>query len=564
MPTTVLVYLTGSDATPSADTLKGCSHRLERPCLFDVSGNFVTKATTIGTGMPGIDHGMSMRKTLSFDPICLRPVRSTDCGYPLIWDQATSAGLRCAVVGWPGIIDVSDSPTPMVSEQALLGNPDEQGHWPLMDGSVSPGVSSEAIASVRVDPAHVDPALLPDQSSWALDPKQADEALKVTVSSFARILSTLAALEVVAAEGLDLAIISIGVQAPLQFQNQLGTHVLDIVLDRLPSILGPDLELMIISDARGSGMLTLAGNRSFEIAPNIRVLAQDFTPTMLGMIGLEPSAHMAGRNVLLSEDPASSDPTFVQYFPHTNSNLQRLVEAFEGDELADLPVDQLKELQQYGIQNLQLKVVLGFQKRDFKYALSNAELLVRLSPDQETLWAIAYSSNRVGDFERAGEISRRLLEEFPGTPAALLSSLLSSSSISIEHQLNIINSIEPSALTSATMRSLWGRTAIVTGRIDDGIAVLTRLVDERRHFPADRIMLASIFHKQGKDESALRALGNIGRKPKADLNIRLLRANILFDLGRFQACRALVETTLVHFPLESRARVLLERLDKVG
>ena len=126
MTTTVFIYLTGSDASPSADALKGYAHHLTQPILCEVNGNYVVEATTIGTGMLGIDHGISMRKALSFDPLRLHPLRTTDCDYPWVWDLATSSGLRAAVFGWPGILDASDSPTPMVSERAMLEKPDQQ------------------------------------------------------------------------------------------------------------------------------------------------------------------------------------------------------------------------------------------------------------------------------------------------------------------------------------------------------------------------------------------------------------------------------------------------------
>ena len=149
-----------------------------------------------------------------------------------------------------------------------------------------------------------------------------------------------------------------------------------------------------------------------------------------------------------------------------------------------------------------------------------------------------------------------------GTPAALLSSLLGSNSIPLEHQRVIIDSVEPASLTAATMRSLWGRTAILTERVDDGIEVLTRLIQERRHFPIDRFVLASALHKRDDHQGALRVLGQLGSKPRADLEMRLLRASILYSLDQHDACRELTEATLAHYPHEKRAMALIRKLDQ--
>ena len=562
MATTVLIYLTGSHAAPSADALAGCSTRLERGCWLEDNGNYVTEAATIGTGMLAIKHEVSMRKALAFDPLRLRPTCTTDSIYPWIWDLATSAGLRTAVVGWPGILDVNDSPSPMVSELALIGQTSDSGDRPVPSCSVSPGVSPEAIASARITPEKVDPAVLPDRSLWVEKPDGADEDAVDPVRFFmARAISTIAALEVLAEKGLDLAVISLGVPGTPEQSSALGTHLLDLALDRLPSILGPDLEFMIISSNRTVCRFTLAVNRSLEIPENFRLRIQDSAPTILGLLGLERPQQMRGHNLLHPNESASSDLKFESPPVGSHSDLDRLVEAFEAGELAALPEDQNQELQHFARRKLSQRVVFGIRHRDFKYVLENGELLVRLHPVQQTLWTVAYAANRVGDLGRSGEISRRLLEEFPGTPEAILSGLLSSDSIPIAHQRVIVDSIQPEDLTAATMRSLWGRTAIGTDRVDDGIEVLNSLIKEGRHFPIDRFILAMTLHARGDYQDAMRALARLGSMPGADIKMQLLRASILLGLGDHEASRTLLEMILVRFPHEKRAVSMLKKLD---
>ena len=561
MATTVLIYLAGSDAVPSADALGGFAHHFERSCLLENNGNQVSEAATIATGMLAINHELSTRKALAFDPLRLRPVCTTDSIYPWIWDLASSSGLRSAVVAWPGILDAADSPTPMVTELALIGKPNEAGEWPLFNCSVSSGVSSDAIASARVTPEGLDATLLPDPSLWKAQP---DQNVNPTGLLMARSLSTLGALEVLAGDGLDLAVIGFSVPGSPEHATALGTHLLDLVLDRLPAILGSDLELLIVSSNRDACNITLAGSRPCKIPENFRIHVQDAAPTMLGMLGLEPPTLMRGHNMLLPTTSMSSELIFEVPQVTKNTDLDRLVEAFEAGELAALPDELNKELQSFARRKLGLRVVIGFQQRDFNYALKNAELIVRLHPVEQTLWTAAYAANRIGDLDRAGELSRRLLEAFPGTPAALLSSLLGSNSIPLEHKRVIIDSIEPASLTGATMRSLWGRTAILTERVDDGIEVLTRLIQERRHFPIDRFVLASAFHNRGDHQDALRVLGQLGSKPRADIEMRLLRGSILFSLNQHDACRELTEATLIHYPHEKRAMAIIRKLDQTN
>ena len=559
MATTVLIYLAGSDAVPSAGALSGFAHHFERSCLVENNGNHVSEAVTIATGMLAINHELSTRKTLAFDPLRLRPVCTTDSPHPWIWDLASNTGLRCAMVAWPGILDASDSPTPMVTELALVGQPNQAGEWPLFNCSVSPEVPVDAIASARVTAEGVDATLLPDPSLWKAPPGQNDNPTRLFMT---RSLGTLGALEVLAGDGLDLAVIGFSVPGSPEQSTKLGTHLLDLALERLPAILGSDLELLIVSSNRDACNITLAGSRPCRVPENFRVHVQDAAPTVLGMLGLEPPKLMRGHNLLLPTTSMSSELIFEVPEVTKSSDLDRLVEAFEAGELAALPEERSKELQGFARRKLGLQVVFGFQQRDFNYALKSAELLVRLHPVEQTLWTAAYAANRVGDLDRAGELSRRLLEAFPGTPAALLSSLLGSNSIPLEHQRVIIDSVEPASLTAATMRSLWGRTAILTERVHDGIEVLTRLIQERRHFPIDRFVLASALHKRDDHQGALRVLGQLGSKPRADLEMRLLRASILYSLDQHDACRELTEATLAHYPHEKRAMALIRKLDQ--
>jgi tetratricopeptide (TPR) repeat protein len=259
-----------------------------------------------------------------------------------------------------------------------------------------------------------------------------------------------------------------------------------------------------------------------------------------------------------SEEPKKAF-TMPEHAGDPPSESRTLVEALEDGTLQALPKRRQKTLMRFLTRRLLEEWNEARDKLNFKNGARIASLMVRIEASQANVWRLAFACQQSGDSKGAAEASQRLLESFPGSSVALLSAALLSDSTNTEELRAIVDAIDPATIRLPSVRSTWGRTAIRAGRVEDGLAVLEKLIDKGTPLLMDRVVAASSMRSKGENARALSLLGPVGSGPTAPLNWRVLRARLLLETGHREEARALAQSILEAFPFESRAKQVLEK-----
>jgi hypothetical protein len=456
------------------------------------------------------------------------------------------------------------SQVPMVSAPALALGPSESNSWPLSSLLVSPESVRAEVAAARVgSPEIPDEELLslPGFDTCDESDENTQPVLEAARAGLAKAKSTGRALQVLASDGVDFAAVGISIAVNDERAHAVGSVVLDILVESVLESMGPDT-LIITTSLRGRiGQLALLLPQDglAEVGDEKEVLLLDVAPTCLSLLGVDCPDHVAGRSLFESPMQSTQTISMPDEAEDHPSESRTLINAMEEGEFKKLPNQRKRTLVRFLKQRLLDKWNKARMKLDFKSAARTAELMVRFEASQINLWRRAFACQHSGDSDGASKAVQSLLELYPGSPVALLSAALMSESASTEELRTIVDAIDPSTLNLPSVRSTWGRTAIKAGRIDEGLDVLEKIIDTGSPLLMDRVVAASVMRSKGDDARALELLGPVGSGETSPLNWRILRARLLVANGRKEEACSIARSILAAFPLESRAKEILEK-----
>ena len=559
----VLLHLPHFHFPEEADVPKE-STAAELPMRVQGPRELVPLGVSIATGMPHSAHGLDGRLVLESDPLRLRARRFDDVPFPWVWDLVREAGRSTVVIGWPGINRAEGSHTPMVCGPALYGRPSDDGTWPLATPLVSSPDIRDALAAARIAPATVDlDTLIGDTDSGSPDGNESSRNDLALNGMVARLMSALRMLEHFWTAKLDLAVLSLRLPLNARTPSVLRRRLLDFVLAEIRGMMGAETTVVMVG--KRAQHLALRIDTPATGAPEVSLdgavcAATDIAPTLLALLDVPAPSHMIGRNLL---DPGSRPEQRFELTasaPEQRSDIEHLVDCLEGSEGEALSEKRRTHLLRYGITHLRRMHRSSLLRIDFKSALKQAQLLVRLTSNPMSLWHVAFAASRSGGNELALETIRTLLAEHEGTPQAVLSVFLTSTSPSGDESRMILDSIDPNDLVEPTMLVVWARVATTHGRVDEGVEILSRMHERGRIFPMERALLTSALLGRGEVERALTALGPLGQAPNAPLNAKILRAKVFLAAGRNEDARMQANQIIAQAPHHPEAQKILDQL----
>ena len=368
---------------------------------------------------------------------------------------------------------------------------------------------------------------------------------------------------ILAPTGAGLAAASVSLPLNNGNARDVGGAVLGGLIEDALQVVGNDATVVATSMRGHMGRITILSDKDARLEDIERKQARliDVAPSMLALMDIATSDHMRGINLL---DPiGANSPTFdlPEVSSETRSDSAILVEAVESGELDQLPEQRRLKLVRFLRKRLEDEWLEARTQLDFRKGTAVASLLVRFEQTQANLWRLAFACHQSGDRAAASDATTRLLEAHPGSPPALLSAVLTSDSASSEELLAIVTSIDPADLKLPSVRSVWGRSAIKAGMVDEGLEVLEDLIAKGNPLLLDRVVAANALRTKGDQEKALAVLGPVGRSATAPLQWRLLRARLLLQNGNVDEAKRTCESILESFPQEARATEILERCD---
>lgn len=531
--------------------------------VFDQS--YAKRAASLATGVPYAAHQIGSPNVFDVDPPRIRPRAARDISVPWIWDLIAAAGQTSVVLNWPAIVEAVGSNVMMVTRPALLSGANVSQKWPLSSRYVSPSTLQPEVVQQRVRAGDV---LKDEIDAFAekVDNSVDDQHVKSLKSAWASALAQAYSLQNIlsAVTDKEVSFVAVAVKYRLRrtHTNELvAQRLFDIVIEGVRESLGPEAVVFATSFGPKQGqcvVLDPASNSDVIVEDQDSISMFDVAPTILDALGVEVPEECIGKNIRTS--PSNSQPAFeMPEEAQMNTEITRVLDLFETGGVSSLHVQRQAGLRAFLSDCLLRDWEDARAALRFKECARIAELMVSFEPNTTSLWRRAFACERSHNFEAMAEASNRLLEEFPGSPNALLSGLLGRDEVGLDEAQTIVNAIDPSSLDLSSLRSTWGRAAIRVGLQEQGLESLERVIADGKSLIADRMIAARAARSLGDPEKALKLLGGIGSAKGGLVIGRLLRAQLLLANGRSSdACR-IAEEVMEQYPHDKRAQAIIDQ-----
>lgn len=298
---------------------------------------------SIATGKRADEHGILGFTEVDAASGAVRPVCSTSRRVKALWNILSQQGLRSNVVGWFGSHPAEPIRGASVSDAYARAFPGTNDPWPIMPGTVWPERLAEPLRNLRLRPSEIDGDTVRMFVDRALEIDYSKPHLIGALRNvLAECFSThAAATYLMEQEPWDLmAVYYIGIdhfshsfmnfhpprenwvaEADYEMYKEVvgsGYRLMDLFLDRLLTLAGPDTTVMVLSDHgfhsdhlrpmtipdipagpaaqhRSLGILTIAGPGIVRDERIYGVTLLDIAPTVLSLFGLPAGRDMPGR-----------------------------------------------------------------------------------------------------------------------------------------------------------------------------------------------------------------------------------------------------------------------------
>ncbi|MCH2143834.1 MAG: tetratricopeptide repeat protein [Phycisphaerales bacterium] len=538
-------------AEPSSEVLDSF-RQVRRVLLAGNNGDSaVARAAIIASGLPTSVSGVDLPQVLVPEPLHVRPRRASDCAFPWVWDLVVDAGMQAGIVGWPGLSSVEGSSARMVSIDALKQQGRGSDHWPLAAPFVTPSNCRDAVAAARIATDDLD--VSPYRAM--LDVLPTKQMVHRARGAIATCLSGLGAMEVLGADGLDLAMFNLQLPPLSPALKPLVTCLIDLSARRILDVTGPDTTLLVVSSFRGSNRLLLATRDTDDDGETTRQgTLLDITPTILGCLGITPPEDLAGSDQGVVGAGVTPRFDIAPDSDDQGMDLDHLIERLLVGDADGMTARRRDALLRFTLTTLHAKRIKAYRALDFGLVRKWTERLLRFTPSARNMWELAFACNRLGDHEGAAAASRELLDKHPGSSEAVLSAALLDQGRNNTSELKVIvESVDPTGLRSPSISGVWGRLAIRVGNMEEGMAALITLVERGVALPIDRFALVRACMQLGEHEKAAKYIGGLGSGRRGLLKWRILRARVLLKVGRKDEALQIAESILVSHPMEKNA-----------